>query len=134
MYGSCLLSFLVKAKVCQEKLQKQPKVFCEKRCSVKKGVLKNFQFRKACKFIKKRLQHKCFPVKFGKILRKSIFISIGERLFLKFQQTIAQILSLNFQFFPYKISFLKVHLNGPGKVVQFFINKKVCISTNGKLG
>ena len=26
----------------------------------------------ACNFIKKRLQHKCFPVKFAKILGKSI--------------------------------------------------------------
>ena len=46
-----------------------------RRCSVKKGVLKNFanftgkhlywSLRQACNFIKKRLQHWCFPVKFA---------------------------------------------------------------------
>ena len=43
------------------------------RCSVKKGV-------KACNFIKERLQHKCFPVKFGKFLRTIILKKICERL------------------------------------------------------
>ena len=56
------------------------------RCSVKKGVLRNFVkftgkhpcqslfFNKvagqACNFIKKRLWHRCFPVNFVKFLRK----------------------------------------------------------------
>ena len=63
-----------------------------RRCSVKKGVPKNFKFhRKApvleslfnritglqvCHFIKKTLQHKCFPVKFGKFLRTPILGNI----------------------------------------------------------
>ena len=52
-------------------------------CSVKKGVLRNFaNFTgkqlwwslfltglKACNFIKKRLQHRCFPLEFKKFLR-----------------------------------------------------------------
>ena len=33
-------------------------------------------------FIKKRLQHKCFPVKFAKSLRIPILKNICERLFL----------------------------------------------------
>ena len=37
-----------------------------RRCSVKKVALKNFL--QACNFIKKRLQHRCFPVKFAKYL------------------------------------------------------------------
>ena len=58
------------------------------RCSVKIDVLKNFaNFTgkhlfwslflivadlKACSFIKKRLQHRCFPVKFHKFLKTHI--------------------------------------------------------------
>ena len=34
------------------------------------------------KFIKKRLQHRCFPVKFAKFLRTPIFKSMFERLLL----------------------------------------------------
>ena len=34
----------------------------------------------ACDFIKKRLQHKCFPVKFPKFLRTAILRNICERL------------------------------------------------------
>ena len=65
----------------------------------KKGILKNFVnflekslcwslfliflALKACKFIKKRLQHKCFPVKFAKFLRAPILKNNCERLFLK---------------------------------------------------
>ena len=53
-----------------------------RRCSSKYIFMKNFQisqentcaggsFEKACIFIKKRLQHKCFLVKFAKFLRTS---------------------------------------------------------------
>ena len=48
-----------------------------RRCSVKKGFLKGL---KACNFIKKRLQHWCFPVKFARFLRTSILKNIFERL------------------------------------------------------
>ena len=37
----------------------------------------------ACNFIKKRPQHRCFPVKFEKFLRTFIFKNICERLLLK---------------------------------------------------
>ena len=37
---------------------------------------------KSCNFIEKRLQHRCFPVKFAKILRPSILENICEWLFL----------------------------------------------------
>ena len=72
-----------------------------RRCFVKKGVLKNFanftgkhlrwSLLQACNFIKKRLQHWCFPVKFAKFLRTSILNKICERLllFVSPQNTIA---------------------------------------------
>ena len=63
-----------------------------RKCSVKKGVLKNFEnftekhlcwsLLQACNFIKKRLQHWCFPVKFAKFSRTSILTKICERLLL----------------------------------------------------
>ena len=37
----------------------------------------------ACNFIKKRLQHWCFPVNIAKILRTAILKNICERLLLK---------------------------------------------------
>ena len=61
--------------------QKQPlELFCKKRCSEKFckfhrkiPVLKSLFNRVAgleeCSFIKKRLQHRCFPVKFPKFIR-----------------------------------------------------------------
>ena len=77
------------------------------RCSVKKGVLKNsanFTGKYLCwsllqpcnfqpsNFIKKRLQHQCFSVKFAKFLRTSILTKIYVRmlLFVSPQDTIAK--------------------------------------------
>ena len=37
---------------------------------------------KTCNFIKKRIQHRCFPGKFAKFLRTPILKNIGERLLL----------------------------------------------------
>ena len=37
---------------------------------------------KACNFIKKALQHRCFPVKFAKFLRTPILKNICERLLM----------------------------------------------------
>ena len=37
----------------------------------------------ACIFIKKKLQHRCFPVKFAKVLRTPILKIICERLLLR---------------------------------------------------
>ena len=67
--------------------------------SVKKCVLKNFgNFTgkhlcrslfliklQACNFVKKRLQHKCFPVKFTKFLITFVLKKICERLLLYIQ-------------------------------------------------
>ena len=39
---------------------------------------------RACYFFKKKLQHRCFPVKFAKSLRTPIFKNIFERLLLYF--------------------------------------------------
>ena len=43
----------------------------------------------ACNFITKMLQHRCFPMKFPKILRKPILKNISERLLLKKYREIA---------------------------------------------
>ena len=79
-----------------------------RRCSVKNAVLKKFGNFKGkhlswsifliklqawvCNFIKKRLQHLHFPVKFAKFLRTSILKNIWERLllFVLPQNTIAK--------------------------------------------
>ena len=45
-----------------------------------KGVLRKYKVSGS--FIKKRLQHRCFPVKFVKFLRKLILKNICERMFL----------------------------------------------------
>ena len=68
------------------------------RCSVEKAVVKKFAiytvktrpvleslFNKVlqvCNFIKKRLQHRCFPMNIAKVLRATIFKNIWERLLL----------------------------------------------------
>ena len=64
-----------------------PEVFC------KIGVLKNFckfhrktpvlesLFNRACNFIKKRLQNRCFPVKFAKFLTTPTFLTLPLQLF-----------------------------------------------------
>ena len=53
------------------------------RCSVKKGVLKNlanFTEKDLCWSLKKRLQHRCFPMNIAKFLRTSILKNICERV------------------------------------------------------
>ena len=63
---------------------------------------------RACSFIKKRLQHGCFPVKFAKFLRTSILKNICERLLLKIstlQKTIHRFLSQNMIFIIISITF-----------------------------
>ena len=71
-----------------------------RRCSIKKMFLKISQypqeapvleslFKKvaalqACNFIKKRPQHRCFPVNIAKFLRLPIFKNICERLFFDY--------------------------------------------------
>ena len=62
------------------------------RCLVEKSVLKNFTifesfFNKVpslhvCNFLKKRLQHKCFPVTIAKFLGAPILKNIWEQLLL----------------------------------------------------
>ena len=68
---------------------------CGWRCSVKQGFLKKFRnihrrtpvleslFNKvACNFIKKRLQHKCFPVSIAKFFKTPILMNIYKQLLL----------------------------------------------------
>ena len=68
------------------------KAASHRRSSVKKGVLKNFvnfTEKNTCvevsfyNFIKKRLQHRCFAVKFAKFLRTLILKNICIRLLVK---------------------------------------------------
>ena len=79
-----------------QKPQKQPlEMFCKRSCSWKKFA--NFKRTKPVSeslfnevaglriysFIKKRLQHRCFPVKLKKFLRTSILKNICDRMLLK---------------------------------------------------
>ena len=64
-------------------------------CKKEKGAFKNFAnftgkhlclrlfSRKACNFIKRKLQHRYFPVKFAKYLKAPIFKNILQRLLLE---------------------------------------------------
>ena len=101
-------------------------------CYVKKCVLKSFaNFTgkhmhcslflirlKTCNFIKRRLQHRCFPVKFAKILRTPILENICERLLLiaemfrKFsgKQPSEPFLRLTLQLCPKKYSIMMIFL------------------------
>ena len=81
-----LLGFV--ARITTGKSRSSQRIFC------KKGVLENFaisqentcvgvDFLKKLKpLLEKRLQHRCFPVKFAKFLRATIFKNICERLLL----------------------------------------------------
>ena len=66
---------------------------------IKIGVLKNFAYsigkhlcwslfiiagRQACNVIKKRLQHRCFPKKFEKFLRTTVFTKHSRWLLLRY--------------------------------------------------
>ena len=41
----------------------------QRKAPVQESILSNVSGLKACNFVKKRLQHRCFPVKFAKFLR-----------------------------------------------------------------
>ena len=66
----------------------RPEVFCRKALlkvtqnSQVNTLLIKLQTGGACNFIKKRLQHRSFPVKFAKLLRTPILNNICERLLL----------------------------------------------------
>ena len=74
-------------------IQKQAmEVFCEKKCSKnfckfhrKTPVLQSLFNKdlKACNFIKEKLKHRCFPVKFVKFLETFVVKNICERLLLE---------------------------------------------------
>ena len=49
-------------------------------CEIFKNTYIEKHPRKARNFIKKRLQHKCFPVKFARFLRTPILKNLYERL------------------------------------------------------
>ena len=52
-----------------------------KKCTIFTG--KHLCWSLFCNFIKKRLQHRCFPVNIAKFLRTFILKNICERLLLK---------------------------------------------------
>ena len=86
------------------------------RCFVEKGVLKNFvnfTAKHLClslfsiklktlagNFIKKRLQYRCFPMKFAKILRTPILKNICERLLLRLKNICLNSSVIDMQLFP----------------------------------
>ena len=88
--NSCLiLRFLKRYRSSHRKCRSSHRRFI-----VRKYVVKNFENFTlesflwscrlwACKFLKKRLQHKCFPVKFAKLRRTPILKSICRQLLLE---------------------------------------------------
>ena len=79
-------------------MQKQPpEVFCRKRFSQnfckfqRKTLVLECIFNKVCKnFVKKRLQHSCFAVKFAKYLRTPALKNICQRLLLYIREVVVQ--------------------------------------------
>ena len=82
-----------------EHLKKHPpELLCKKRCSSKfrkfyrkttvfKSLFNKVAGSQACNFFKRRLQRRCFPVKFVKFLRTSTLKNICERLLLLWNNT-----------------------------------------------
>ena len=64
--------------------------FTEKHLCWSLFVIKLQAFRPGCNLIKKRLQHRCFSVKFGKFLRTSIFTEHLRWIFFSFQYKLHQ--------------------------------------------
>ena len=67
----------------------------QEKSSVGVSFQENYLSEKVCNFIKKRLQHRCFPVKFSKFLRK--FFSTEHLWWLLLKSNLLQIMS-NFLF------------------------------------
>ena len=63
-----------------------------KKTSVSESIFRKVAGLQPCSYIKKRLEHWCFPVKFAKFLRTSTVKNIFERLllFVSPQNTIAK--------------------------------------------
>ena len=61
---------------------KAPEVFCKApvKAPVLESLLNKVQGPQACHFTKKRLEHRCFPVKFAKFLRTPILKNSCELL------------------------------------------------------
>ena len=92
--NSCIITFLKKYRSNYQRCRSS-----HRRCSIKKVVFKISEtsqenpcveafFNKVAgldpaSFLKKKLQHKCFPVKFAKLLRTPILKNICKRLLLE---------------------------------------------------
>ena len=99
-------------------LKQPPEVFCKKMCSLK--VCKYHRkipvlgpVFKSCrtwslKFFTKKLQHRCFPVKFAKLLRIPILKNICERLLLYLHYNSHD--HFHFHHFHYHLYHCKIHL------------------------
>ena len=67
------------------------KVFLKLSKVSQKTLVLESLFNKFCKnFVKKRLQHRCFPVKFAKLLRMPTLKNISQRLLLYMRQAAVQ--------------------------------------------
>ena len=76
IFSNIFLKIYVKQNICRSR---------HRRCSIKKLLLKIFaiftgKHLKPCNFVKKRLQHKYFPVNIAKFLRAPILKNICELL------------------------------------------------------
>ena len=86
-------SKLLQSELFFKNCQKQPsEVFCRRRSSLKfrkfhwktsvlESICNKVAGLKACNFIKKRLQHTCFPLKYAKFLRTPILKNICDDCF-----------------------------------------------------
>ena len=86
-------SKLLQSELFFKNCQKQPsEVFCRRRSSLKfrkfhwktsvlESIFNKVAGLKACNFIKKRLQHTCFPIKYAKFLRTPILKNICDDCF-----------------------------------------------------
>ena len=82
-------NFNLQLLLCRTLLKQPPDMFCKKRAFLKKNwkihrktpVLKSFLIKLQA-YIKKRLQHKCFPLNIARFLRIPIFIEYLRWLLL----------------------------------------------------
>ena len=105
-------------------------MFCKKRCSKKfctfhrktpvmESLFNKVAGLKTCNFIKKRLQHRFFPMKFAKSYRTPILKNICERLLLYY--TIINCENNHFRFTSQKNFFLRILYNEQEKRTYWFV-------------
>ena len=97
------------------------------RCSNKKLLKKSCSCLQACHFLKKRVQHRCFPMHIAKTLRTSILKNICERLFLLFAFYSFFLFYILFKW--YKAIVYGINLHQFSKRKQLLINNNTPVSS-----